>query len=204
MIVETSVQQWGSAGSRVVKERSIFSVSTGGSEIGELIFEWAQHERQRRPELMTDIAEEGCLGDIQFGQLGIRLTKFADRCRQLVTSIDDLALHLLSSPTEHFTHLACAYELGDILNPMQDVGHVARRIKDRNILRAPVTRQKLAIRPSDVVLLNWHGVGLPGLQHPIERGAQIAGAGSRRIVGIVGKDLEEPATEALRGAVRNT
>jgi hypothetical protein len=94
--------------------------------------------------------------------------------------------------------LVQAHELGDVLDPVDDVGQVPVRPQDRGVERAPVADLEpaaLGFGTADVVLLHRHRVGHPAVPHPVQGGAQVPNAGGLRVVGVVGEDLEQPAAQ---------
>ncbi len=91
-------------------------------------------------------------------------------------------------------------ELGDILDPMDDVQQLALRSQHRAVDRAPEALLEMAalmLRAPDVVFLERHGIGHPVADDAIERCLEIAGAGGGGIVGIVGEHVEESAPDDL-------
>ena len=164
---------------------------------GDRVLDRAEHERQRRPELVADVAEERGLRRVELAELHVRVAELADRRVELLASFDDLAFHRAAA-------LVCRDELRHLDDAMQDVHHLARRREDWDVLRAPVFRLKTAVRPADVVLLDRHRVGRARRDHAIERSAQVARPRRLRVVGVVRKDLEEAAphrsfTRRVRG-----
>lgn len=90
-------------------------------------------------------------------------------------------------------------ELGDLFHAVQEQRHGAVGGEDGHVDGAPVA---LVPDPGpvgvlDVVALDGHAVGLPGGRDPFQGGAQVAHAVRRRIVGVVGEDVEEVAVDDL-------
>ena len=125
--------------------------------------------------------------------------------RDLLRPPVDLDFHLAGPRAQRFGQslllgaaLLEANEVGDVLDAVDDVFHGAARVEHRRVERAPVPLFEAASfrgRLGDVVLLDGHRVGGACLQNPLERRAQVARAGRGRILGVVGKDVEQPATE---------
>src|SRR5690242_1791646 len=83
---------------------------------------------------------------------------------------------------------------------MDDVHELALCVEHRDVSRAPVSLLESPTRgfgSADVVLLDRHGVRGPSLAHAIERRAQVADPGGRRVVGVVGEHLEQSAADDL-------
>src|SRR5689334_25119795 len=83
---------------------------------------------------------------------------------------------------------------------MDDVHELALRVEHRDVGRAPVSLLESPTRgfgPADVVLLDRHGVRGPALAHAIERRAQVADPGGRRVVRVVGEHFEQSAADDL-------
>ncbi len=55
----------------------------------------------------------------------------------------------------------------------------------------------LGLGPANVILLQGHRVRDARLADAIERGAEVPRAGGRRVIGVVGEDLEEPSSDNL-------
>ncbi len=151
---------------------------------------------------MADVAEEGCLCGVQFGQPGICCPQSIERQRELVAALNDFALHLAIATLQFLTLLTGAYQAGDILDTVDDVSHLSVSRKHWHILRAPVLFRERAIRTGDIVLLHSHGIGLACGKNPVQRGTQIASAGGLRVIGIVGKYLEQTLSERIASSVR--
>lgn len=90
-------------------------------------------------------------------------------------------------------------ELGDLFHAVQEQGHGAVGGEDGHVDGAPVALvpDPGPIGVLDVVALDGHAVGLPGGRDPFQGGAQVAHAVRRRIVGVVGEDVEEVAVDDL-------
>jgi hypothetical protein len=149
----------------------------------------AEDGGKRRAQLVAHPRQELVLGLARLAQLGICDLK-------LLRPAQDLCLHPL-------TALAQLDELGHVLDPVDDVPDAAQVVQDGRVHRAPVAHLEpaaLGIRPPDVVLLHGHRVGPAGLAHPLERRAQVADAGRRRIVGVVGEDVEDAPSQDVVAA----
>ncbi len=87
-------------------------------------------------------------------------------------------------------------KLVTFFDPMDDGGELSARPEHRRVAWAPVTLLEAAalrLGLADIVFLHRHGVGATELDHALQRGAQVAHTIGRRIVGVIRKDLEQPA-----------
>ena len=94
-----------------------------------------------------------------------------------------------------------AHELRDVLHAMDDAEQGAIRPEHGGVDRTPEARLESApLRGGarDIVLLHRHRVLDAQVAHPLERRAQVARGVGARILGIVGKDLEDVTTDDRR------
>ena len=141
--------------------------------------------------------------------LGVDLLELAAGRGHLPGPGEDLGLHALRLPPKlrgllvggRFRLLE-AHELGDVLDPMDDPRQLPSRrhrvhTKDRSVDRTPIPSLELTIRPPDVVPLDRHRVRHALGNHPFKRGSRVWNSRSGRVIGIVGKDLEDATSNDL-------
>src|SRR5687767_2561996 len=93
--------------------------------VRQTVLDRTEHEGERRPELVADVAEEGGLGGVELAQPGVGLAELAVGRRQLAAALQDLALHRARLIAQTVAELAGLYQLGHILDPVEDVGDLA-------------------------------------------------------------------------------
>ena len=119
---------------------------------------------------------------------------------QLLRVAENLGFHLLHK-RERLDALGLRLlpnELRHVLNAMDQIHDPAVRPQHGGVDRAPVTFLEDAVRPPYVVFLDGHGVWSDGLEHPVEGRAQFRDTRCRKVLGIIGENLEDtPAEQVL-------
>src|SRR5579862_3113708 len=104
-----------------------------------------------------------------------------------MAALKNLALHGALSAAQLVTQFIRPHQLGDVLDPMQDVKHLARWREDWDILGAPIPCFEVAVWPANVIFLHRHGIWQSGRQYALKRRAQVIGPTRLRIIRIVRK-----------------
>lgn len=181
--------------------------SLGQAGLAEQALGRPEDERERRAQLMAHVREQLAAQLVEAAELGVRRPQLSVRVVDLLSALEDLDLHLPRLRTQGFREQLLlgarpleAHEIGDVLDPVQNVEDLAGGAEHGRVERAPVALFEGGWIPGawNVVLLHRHRVRDAAVEHALERGAQVPGPGRLRVPRVVREHLEQPSPEDRR------